>query len=113
MTQEDKNQPHQLAKKEITLQKHEARMWQATESPRQLHEVMTEFWFNHFNVFECKEWVRYWNNKYEKTVLPPNAIGNFRHLLGSVAPHPAMLYYLDNWLSSDDNTPEAKGASKA
>ncbi|PUA20121.1 DUF1800 domain-containing protein [Glaciimonas sp. PCH181] len=111
-TPEEKNLARQRANNEITLQTHEARLWQATESPRQLQEVMTEFWFNHFNVFEGKEWVRYWNGEYEKNVLRPNALGNFRQLLGSVAHHPAMLYYLDNWLSSGVNTQEAKGRFK-
>ncbi|MGS0743513.1 DUF1800 domain-containing protein, partial [Glaciimonas sp. GG7] len=111
-TPEEKNQARQRANKEITFQTHEARLWQATESPRQLQEVMTEFWFNHFNVFEGKEWVRYWTGEYEKNVVRPNALGNFRQLLGAVAHHPAMLYYLDNWLSSGVNTPQAKGRFK-
>jgi uncharacterized protein (DUF1800 family) len=111
-TPEEKNMARQRANKDITPQAHFARLWQATESPRQLQEVMTEFWFNHFNVFEGKDWVRYWNGEYEKDVLRPNALGNFRQLLGSVAHHPAMLYYLDNWLSSGVNTPEAKGRFK-
>lgn len=109
---EDKNAARQRAGKEITPQSHLARFWMATESPRQLQEVMTEFWFNHFNVFEGKEWVRYWNAEYEKDAIRPNALGNFRQLLGAVAHHPAMLYYLDNWLSSGANTPQAKGRFK-
>ncbi|AIY40809.1 putative signal peptide protein [Collimonas arenae] len=111
-TPEEKNMARQRANKDITPQVHFARLWQATESPRQLQEVMSEFWFNHFNVFEGKDWVRYWNGEYERDVLRPNALGNFRQLLGSVAHHPAMLYYLDNWLSSGVNTPEAKGRFK-
>ncbi|AEK62747.1 hypothetical protein CFU_2921 [Collimonas fungivorans Ter331] len=111
-TPEEKNMARQRANKDITPQTHFSRLWLATESPRQLQEVMTEFWFNHFNVFEGKEWVRYWNGEYEKDVLRPNALGNFRQLLGAVAHHPAMLYYLDNWLSSGVNTPEARGRFK-
>jgi len=109
---EEKNAARQRAGQEITPQSHLARFWMATESPRQLQEVMTEFWFNHFNVFEGKEWVRYWNAEYEKDAIRPNALGNFRQLLGAVAHHPAMLYYLDNWLSSGANTPQAKGRFK-
>ena len=111
-TPEEKNMARQRANKDITPQTHFSRLWLATESPRQLQEVMTEFWFNHFNVFEGKEWVRYWNGEYEKDVLRPNALGNFRQLLGAVAHHPAMLYYLDNWLSSGAGTPEARGRFK-
>jgi len=109
---EEKNAARQRAGKEITPQSHLARLWLATENPRQLQEVMTEFWFNHFNVFEGKEWDRYWTADYEKNVIRPNALGNFRQLLGAVAHHPAMLYYLDNWLSSGVNTPGAKGRYK-
>lgn len=54
-TPDEKNAAHQRANKEITPQVHFACLWLATESPLQLHEVMTEFWFNDF---EGKEWVR-------------------------------------------------------
>jgi uncharacterized protein (DUF1800 family) len=109
---DEKNAARQRAAREITPQSHLARLWLASESPRQLQEVMTEFWFNHFNVFEGKEWDRYWTADYEKNVIRPNALGNFRQLLGAVAHHPAMLYYLDNWLSSGANTVGAKGRYK-
>ena len=111
-SQEEKAAARRRAGDIITPQTHLARLWQATESPRQLQEVMTEFWFNHFNIFEGKEWDRYWTGDYEKTVIRPNALGNFRQLLGAVAHHPAMLYYLDNWLSSGVNTPGARGRFK-
>jgi len=111
-SQEEKNAARRRAGDEITPQSHLARLWLATESPRQLQEVMTEFWFNHFNIFEGKEWVRYWAADYEKNVIRPNALGNFRQLLGAVAHHPAMLYYLDNWLSSGIGTPGARGRFK-
>lgn len=111
-TPEEKNAARRRAADEITPQTHLARLWQATDSPRQLQEVMTEFWFNHFNIFEGKDWDRYWIGDYEKNVIRPNALGNFRQLLGAVAHHPAMLYYLDNWLSSGFNTPGAKGRYK-
>lgn len=45
-------------------------------------------------------------------MLRPNALGNFCQLLGAVAHHPAMRYYLDNWLSSGVNMLEAKGRFK-
>lgn len=53
---EEKNRTRQLAAREMTLQTHQARIWLAAESPRQLQEVMTEFWFwfNYFNIFEGK-----------------------------------------------------------
>jgi uncharacterized protein (DUF1800 family) len=109
---EEKNRSRQRAARELTPQAHRARIWQAAQSPRQLQEVMTEFWFNHFNIFENKDWDRYWIADFEKNAIRPNALGNFRQLLGAVAHHPAMLFYLDNWLSSGDGTPNAKGRFK-
>ncbi|KAF1039743.1 MAG: hypothetical protein GAK35_03653 [Herbaspirillum frisingense] len=111
-TKEEKQAARQRAGRDLTPQFHMARLLQATESPRQLEEAMTEFWANHFNVFEGKEWVRYWVGDYEKNAIRPYALGNFRELLGAVAHHPAMLYYLDNWLSSGAGTPDARGRFK-
>lgn len=113
VTSKEEQQAARLrATQELTPQVYLARLLQATESPRQLEEVMTEFWVNHFNVFEGKEWVRYWVGDYEKNAIRPYALGNFRELLGAVAHHPAMLYYLDNWLSSGAGTPGARGRFK-
>jgi uncharacterized protein (DUF1800 family) len=111
-SKEEKQAARQRAGRELTPQFHQARLLQATESPRQLEEVMTEFWANHFNVFEGKEWVRYWVGDYEKNAIRPHALGSFRELLGAVAHHPAMLSYLDNWLSSGAGTPGARGRFK-
>lgn len=77
-----------------------ARLWRATLSPRQLEEVMVDFWFNHFNVFEGKGLDKAWTGAYEDQAIRPHALGRFRDLLGATAHHPAMLFYLDNWLSS-------------
>ena len=111
-SKEEQQAARQRAPRDLTPQFHMARQLQATESPRQLEEVMTEFWANHFNIFEGKEWVRYWVGDYEKNAIRPYALGHFRDLLGAVAHHPAMLYYLDNWLSSGAGTPGARGRFK-
>jgi len=73
-----------------------ARIWRATESPQQLQEVMTEFWFNHFNVFGRKGKIQLYLGDYELNAIQPHTLGNFRTLLGAIAKHPAMLIYLDN-----------------
>ena len=78
----------------------EARLQHALSSPRQLQEVMVDFWFNHFNVFADKGLVRAVLGDYERTAIRPHALGRFRDLLGATAHHPAMLFYLDNWQSS-------------
>jgi uncharacterized protein (DUF1800 family) len=76
-----------------------ARMLRAVAGERQLQEVMVDFWFNHFNVFAAKGEVRWYLGAYERDVIRPHALGRFPDLLGATARHPAMLYYLDNWLS--------------
>lgn len=72
----------------------------AAYSNNQLQEVMTDFWFNHFNVSitknDCAEFIP----AYERDVIRPNALGRFNVLLLETAKSPAMLYYLDNFSSS-------------
>lgn len=87
----------------------EARLLRALESPRQLEEVMVDFWYNHFNVFAGKGIDRALVTSYENEAIRPHALGGFRDLLGATAKHPAMLFYLDNAVSSaPDANPKAK-----
>lgn len=83
----------------LVLESGEARLLRALQSPRQLEEVMVDFWFNHFNVFSGKGLDRVLVENYEREAIRPYAMGKFRDLLGATAHHPAMLFYLDNWLS--------------
>ena len=72
----------------------------AAYSQNQLREVMTDFWFNHFNVSitknDCAEFIP----AYERDVIRPSALGSFSELLLKTARSPAMSYYLDNFSSS-------------
>ena len=77
----------------------EAKLLRAIYSDRQLDEVMTDFWFNHFNVFIGKGPDRYMINAYERDVIRPHALGKFKDILSATAKSPAMLFYLDNWQS--------------
>jgi uncharacterized protein (DUF1800 family) len=77
-----------------------AKLQRAVYSPRQLEEVMTDFWFNHFNVFFGKNQDRYLVGAYEREAIRPHVFGRFRDLLEATARHPAMLVYLDNWQSA-------------
>jgi uncharacterized protein (DUF1800 family) len=86
-----------------------ARIVRATESPRQLQEVMTHFWFNHFNVFIGKGQCHLWTAAYEEEAIRPHTMGRFRDLLGATAKHPAMLFYLDNWQNTAPNAPGRHG----
>ncbi|TAL23488.1 MAG: DUF1800 domain-containing protein [Aquabacterium sp.] len=85
---------------QLVLESGEARLARAQSSPRQLEEVMVDFWFNHFNVYSGKGLVRVLAADYEREAIRPHALGRFRDLLGATARHPAMLFYLDNWLSA-------------
>src|SRR3954469_9353864 len=73
----------------------------AIYSERQLEEQLADFWFNHFNVFAGKGRTSEWVADYERRAIRPHVLGKFRDLLEATAKSPAMLFYLDNWLSAD------------
>ncbi len=77
----------------------QAKMLRAIESTRQLQDVLTDFWFNHFNVYFYKGADRYFTTQYAEQVIRPYVLGHFYHLLLATAQSPAMLFYLDNWRS--------------
>lgn len=77
----------------------QAKILRAIYSEHQLEEVMTDFWFNHFNVFIYKDQDQYFVTTYEREAIRPYCLGKFHDLLLAVAKSPAMLVYLDNWLS--------------
>jgi uncharacterized protein (DUF1800 family) len=68
----------------------------ALHTEHQLREVMTDFWFNHFNVSRTNNAARPFLLSYERDAIRPHALGSFRELLGATARHPAMLLYLNN-----------------
>lgn len=76
----------------------------AAYGQNQLQEVLTDFWFNHFNVSLTKGQCQQFVLTYERDAIRPNVLGNFETLLEATAKHPAMLEYLDNAQSvSTDN----------
>jgi uncharacterized protein (DUF1800 family) len=94
-----------LARRQFIGQLTSARVARAVASNRQLEEVMTDFWLNHFSVFAGKGPPQpYYLVEYERDVIRPNALGKFRDLLGAVAKSPAMLFYLDNARNMADST---------
>ncbi|HET7876757.1 MAG TPA: DUF1800 domain-containing protein, partial [Methylomirabilota bacterium] len=84
----------------IVAELQSAKVLRAVMSERQLQEVMVDFWFNHFNVFAQKGEVRWLLTSYERDAIRPHAMGRFRDLVNATARHPAMLFYLDNWMST-------------
>jgi uncharacterized protein (DUF1800 family) len=85
----------------------QAKVLRAVYSERQLFEVMTDFWFNHFNIFQPKDSDQYYTTTYERDVIRKHALGKFSELLIAVAQSPAMLVYLDNASSIGPNSPVA------
>jgi uncharacterized protein (DUF1800 family) len=77
----------------------QAKILRAILSERQLQEVMTDFWFNHFNIYIGKDSDQWYTTSYEHDAIRKHALGKFRELLIATATSPAMMIYLDNWLS--------------
>jgi len=93
----------------VTDELMQAKVLRAIYSERQLQEVMTDFWLNHFNVFVGKGADRWLLPSYERDVIRPRALGRFEDLLVATAHSPAMLFYLDNWLSVGPESMQALG----
>ncbi len=106
-TVEALSNPGQVVVNELT----QAKLVRAIYSERQLDEVMTDFWFNHFNVFINKGAARYLLTSYERDAIRPHVLGKFEDLLVATAKSPAMLFYLDNWLSVGPNSEIALGTA--
>jgi uncharacterized protein (DUF1800 family) len=79
----------------------QAKILRAAYSERQLQEVMTDFWFNHFNVYAGKGLDRVFLSGYEREAIRPHVLGKFEDLLRATAESSAMMFYLDNWQSVD------------
>ena len=102
------NNPEQVVVNELT----QAKLLRAIYSERQLDEVMTDFWINHFNVFINKGADRYLMTSYERDAIRPHVLGKFEDLLVATAKSPAMMFYLDNWLSVGPDSDFAMGIPK-
>jgi uncharacterized protein (DUF1800 family) len=92
--------PNQVAYQDLA----ESRLLRAVYGNRQLEEVLTDFWYNHFNVYIDKGADRYLVTSYERDVIRPHVLGKFEDLLLATAESPAMLFYLDNWQSVGPDT---------
>jgi len=99
------NRPEAVVESEVQS----AKLLRAVYSDRQLEEVLTDFWFNHFNIFIGKGADHYLVTSYERDVIRPHVLGKFKDLLIATAQSPAMLFYLDNWQSEGPNSDAALG----
>ncbi len=89
-----------------------AKLLRAVYSERQLEAVLVDFWFNHFNVFAGKGRTGIYVTEYERETIRPHVLGRFRDLLRATAKSPAMLFYLDNWLSADPGKRGQRGLNE-
>lgn len=71
----------------------------------QFREIMTDFWFNHFNVSLSKNQCASYVPAFERDVIRPQVFGKFENLVLGTAKSPAMLMYLDNFSSAGTNVP--------
>jgi len=93
----------------VNYEAQSGKLLRAVYSDRQLEEVLTDFWFNHFNVYIGKGADRYLVTSYERDVIRPHVLGKFKELLVATAQSPAMLFYLDNWQSEGPQSQAATG----
>ena len=93
----------------VVTEAQHGKLLRAAYSERQLEEVMTDFWFNHFNIYVNKGPERYSIVPYERDVIRPRVLGKFKDLLLATAQSPAMLFYLDNWQSVGPDSAVAMG----
>jgi uncharacterized protein (DUF1800 family) len=98
--------PRQVVQNELL----QSRVLRAIYSQRQLQEVMTDFWLNHFNVFQGKTGEEIYSLvPYERDAIRPNALGSFEGLLYQTATSTAMMTYLDNASSTGPHSLNALG----
>lgn len=100
--------PMQVVSRDLTAGK----LLRAIYSNRQLEEVLSDFWYNHFNVFLNKGADRSLVTAYERDVIRPHVLGKFKDLLLATAQSPAMLFYLDNAQSTAPDAPLRPNAKR-
>jgi uncharacterized protein (DUF1800 family) len=92
----------------VILELQQGKLLRALYSNRQLYEVMVDFWSNHLNIYAAKGANRWLTTSYDRDTIRPLALGKFKELLLATAQSPAMLFYLDNWMSASPDSPGAR-----
>ncbi|MFZ4508323.1 MAG: DUF1800 domain-containing protein [Fimbriimonas sp.] len=90
-----------IPENKVLEQLQQAAILRACYSKNQLHERMTDFWTNHFNIYGRKGFAAYRKANDETKVIRKHALGSFPEMLRASARSPAMLAYLDNRFSRD------------
>ena len=81
------------------LELQDAVLYRAIFGRNQVKETACDFFRNHFNIDINKGNVRYYATEYEREVIRKGVFGKFEDILLGSATHPAMLFYLDNYIS--------------
>ena len=92
----------------IYLSEVTARLAWAVSTDRPFLERLTQFWTNHFAISIDKQFLAGLAGSFEREAIRPHVLGNFTDLLLAVETHPAMLLYLDNYLSVGPNSLQAQ-----
>jgi uncharacterized protein (DUF1800 family) len=95
---------------EMLVELQAQKLIRAVDSQRQLDEVLTDFWFNHFNIFWGKGQDKWLTTDFEMNAIRPHVLGKFKDLLTATAKSPAMLFYLDN---AESSAPDARPVGRA
>jgi uncharacterized protein (DUF1800 family) len=95
-------QTRNVAVQELRL----ATLYRMVFSPRLLHEVMVEFWTDHFSMYHPTDLVEYFKTVDDRDVIRRHALGNFKDLLTASAMSPAMLNFLNNDVSTKERPNE-------
>jgi uncharacterized protein (DUF1800 family) len=78
-----------------------------------VRERLVWFWGNHFTVSaRAGTWALGLLGCYLHDAIRPHVTGRFVDMLKAVMRHPAMLAYLDNWLSVGPNSPDGRAQHK-
>ncbi|MDQ6628618.1 MAG: DUF1800 domain-containing protein [Pseudomonadota bacterium] len=86
--------------REVVVADARSRLATAAATRRPFAERLQWFWANHFTVSLLKGSTRGLVGAFERDAIRPNIAGRFETLLLASTTHPAMLRYLDNWLSA-------------
>jgi uncharacterized protein (DUF1800 family) len=81
-----------------------------TDAP--FRERLTRFWSNHLVVPAIKQQTNLLCGAYEREVVRPHATGKFSDMLMASAKNPAMLVFLDNFVSVGANSTYGKASGK-
>lgn len=104
--------PREIAGREILDSTIETRLLQSVNSDNPGHEILLNFWLNHFSINGLKTITKYVAADYARSLQMAMREDSFLALLRASFLHPAMQIYLDNDRSTAANSAQGKRASQ-